>query len=144
VKFLWRRAIVGGRTAHRGADVDVCESEPVLHRDAFGLRRKVSLIKGTVQEVAGAIAGKDAAGAIGAMGTRSEPDEQEPRLGISKTWHWASPIFPIEVSTALDLGDLLAVSDQARAKRAFHDFPGQNSKLRYGFFLVNSSSMSDT
>ena len=78
------------------------------------------------------------------MGSRSKAYDQDPGLGVAKTWDWTAPVFPIAVSEPLYFGDVLPVSDESRAAGAGDDLCLQNSELRYGFFLVNSSSMSDT
>jgi len=52
----------------------------------------------------------------------SEPDDEQPRFGISKAWDRPAPIFLAAVSTPPYETDVLAMSDKARAAATPDDF----------------------
>jgi hypothetical protein len=69
-------------------------------------------VKNGIQEVAGTVAGKGAASAIGAVRPRRQPEYQYAGLFIAERWNRFSPINPIPISAALAGGDLFAILPQ--------------------------------
>jgi hypothetical protein len=68
-----------------------------------------------VQEVAAAISGEHAPGAIRAVGCGGQADDQELSLRIAEAGDGAAPVRFVAVGAALGAGDFLAVANQARA-----------------------------
>jgi hypothetical protein len=65
------------------------------------------------QEVAGTantVASEDAAGAIGAMRGRGEPDEQQARARVAESGHRPAPVGVIAIGTPFLAGNGLAVA----------------------------------
>ncbi len=81
-----------------------------------------------LHEVAGGVAGKGAAGAIGAVRAGSESEHEDAGMGIAESGNGLSPVLVVAVSAALLAGNLLAILDQTRAERAGNDFRIQNIK----------------
>ena len=71
-----------------------------------------------IEKVTRTITGEWAAGAIGAMGSGSKAQNQQPRPGIAKTGYRPGPIIPVKVSTALYASDFLTVFNQPGAASA--------------------------
>src|SRR5207247_665300 len=65
--------------------------------------------------------GADAAGSSSSVGRRGKADDEEPGAGISEAGDGPPPVLPIPERGPLRSGDLLAVSDQARAAAAADD-----------------------
>ena len=71
-----------------------------------------------IHEVAGGVSRKRPAGAIGAVSTRREAEDNDPSLRIAEAGDGLPPIFPVYVGAPFFPGDLLAVGDQARTAPA--------------------------
>ncbi len=107
-----RSGFVSGRRApYDRGDVGVAEFEAVLAVGGGGLRGEAERVQDRIQEVAGAVSGERASGAIGAVGAES--------------WNGACPVFLIDVGAASRLADALAVGTEAWAELA-----GYNRVLR--------------
>src|SRR5262245_46026237 len=65
-----------------------------------------------VARTAGAIAGEHAAGAVGAVRGRRQPDDQQPRRRITEARHRSRPVRFIAVGTPLLAADPLTVLAQ--------------------------------
>src|SRR5687767_5048592 len=74
--FFRQRLVRGRRAAGHGGDVAVAQLETVAACDGSGLAREPGAVEPGEQEIAGAIAGEDAAGAVAAVGGRREPHDQ--------------------------------------------------------------------
>src|SRR5947207_6507925 len=68
-----------------------------------------------------AVAGKDTAGAVGAMAGRCEPDDEHARARIAEAGNRARPVGVLAKGAALLLADASTVAAQARAALARHD-----------------------
>ena len=84
-------------------------------------------MKNTIQEVATAIARKHATRTIGAVCSRSEPEDQQSSVRVAKGRDRFSPIGLVFVSSAFGDGDGSAVVEQTRTNIAcddvaLHDF----------------------
>src|SRR5262249_4270751 len=78
VQHLLRQRLVVGRGATAGRrDVGCAQFQAVLAIDGGRLVGEAGLVQRGVQKVAGAVAGKDAARAIAAVGCRSEADDEQ-------------------------------------------------------------------
>ena len=88
---------------------------------AGGLVGEAGVVEGLVEEIAGAIAGEDAAGAVGAVGTGGEADDDEAGFGIAEGGDGEAPVGFVAIGAALGLGDGLAVLAEAGALVAVGD-----------------------
>src|SRR5208283_222811 len=118
-----RRLIPGRGAMAGGGDVGPVELHAVVARIAGGLRRKSRAVQHAVEDVAGTVASEHAAGAVGPMGSRREPQNQDPRARVAERRHGLSPVFPVEVSSALGSGDAGGIFSEPRTETAGHD-PG--------------------
>ena len=91
-----------------------------------GCDAKPVSIQGLVQKIARAVAGEHAAGAIRAVRSGRQPDEQQPRAGIAKSRHRLGPIIPIAIGAALHASHFGAIGNQPRAAHAGDDFAIQD------------------
>ena len=89
---------------------------------AGGLVGEAGVVECLVEEIAGAVAGEDAAGAVGAVGSGGESDDDEAGLGVAERGDGAAPVGFVAVGAALGLGDVLAVFAEAGALVAIDDF----------------------
>ena len=122
VAELRRRGSVPWRGASHGrGNVAIAQPEAVGLRDRGGLIRESVPVEGAKQPVAAPISREDAAGPIPSMRRRGKADDEEPGARISEAGDGPPPVLPIPERGPLRSGDLLAVSDQARAAAAADD-----------------------
>jgi hypothetical protein len=82
---LFGGGLVAGRSAvDDGADPDAAEAEAILKVCGVGLVGEAGVMKDRIEEVAGAVAGEDAAGTVAAVGSRSEAEGQDASPGSPK------------------------------------------------------------
>ena len=115
-----------GLVAGRGAADDranpgVAEAEAIVAGDGAGLGGEAELVEDRVHEVARAIAGKRAAGAVGSVGAGSEAEDQHTGAGIAEAGDRARPVIVVLVGAAAGLADAGAVVAQAGAELAGDD-----------------------
>ena len=123
IREFGRKRFVGGRsTADRGGDVGVFQLEAVVASDGSGLIGEAGFVEGVEKKIAGAVAGEDAAGAIAAVGSGGEPENEELRKRIAETGDGFAPVGPIAKGAAFFLRDFFTVNDEARAFAAGDDF----------------------
>lgn len=104
--------LVAGRCAtHRRRDIEICEPQAVVTGNGGRLGGEPGLVQDAVEEVSGGVPGKHAAGAIGAVGARGQPDEEHPGVRVSEGGHRAAPVGEVLVSAALLLGYETAMVD---------------------------------
>ena len=108
-------------TSHCGGNVAIAQPEAVGLRDRGGLIRESVPVEGPKQPLAAPISREDAAGSISSVGRRGKADDEEPGAGISEAGDGPPSVLPIPERGPLRSGDLLAVSDQARAAAAADD-----------------------
>ena len=73
------------------------------------------------EEVAGAVAGEGAAGAIGAMSAGGEAEDEDLGVGIAKGRDGLAPVFPIGIGAAAEAGYFGAVIAKAGTQVAGDD-----------------------
>jgi hypothetical protein len=81
-------------------------------------------VQGRHKKVAGSsgsVSGKNATGAIGPVGCRSQPDDEEACRRIAKARHWAHPIRLVQEGTAFHGCDVPAMLAEPRAAFACND-----------------------
>jgi len=74
-----------------------------------------------IHEVAGAVAGERAAGAVGSVGSGSEADDEDSGTGVAEAGDGASPVGLVLVGAAFGFADTLAVGAEAGAAFAGDD-----------------------
>ena len=91
--LLGRRLVGGRRAAGDGGDVAVAEPQAVVAADRLRLAREPGAVEAGEQEVAGAVAGEDAAGAVAAVRGGGEAHDQEPRPRVAEAGHGPAPVL---------------------------------------------------
>ena len=110
VADLLRRGLVAGRgAADDGADPELAELEAVVTMDGDGFAGEAELVQDGVHEVAGAVAGEGAAGAIGSVGSGGETENEDAGVGVAEAGDRFGPVLLIAVGLSAGLADGLAV-----------------------------------
>ncbi len=71
-----------------------------------------------IHEVAGAVAGEGAAGAVGSVSARSEAEDEDAGVGIAEARNRLSPVLLVSVGFAAGLADAADIGDEAGAAGA--------------------------
>ena len=116
---LWRGATDGG------GDPGSREPEAVVTAPGDRLVREAHPVEGGEEEVAGTVAGEDAARTVRAVGRRGEPEDYYLRLRVSEAGYGTAPVNLILIGGLLLAGDRLAPLDQPRTAAAGDDLPLQ-------------------
>lgn len=69
------------------------ERQPVIHRNRFAVAGQAKFVQGLVQQNAGVIAREWPAGAVGAVQSRREADDQQPGCRITERRDWPGMII---------------------------------------------------
>ena len=113
---------VAGRGAtDDGADPELAEFEAVVAADGGGLTGEAELVEDGVHEVAGAVAGEGAAGAVGAVGSGSEAENEDAGVGVSEAGDGLGPVLLIAEGFAAGFADAAAIVAQAGTTSAGGD-----------------------
>jgi hypothetical protein len=116
VANLLGEGLVAGRgAADDGGDPGVAQLEAVVAGDGAGFAGEAELVQDGVHEVAGAVAGEGAAGAVGSMGSRGEAEDEDSGLGVAKAGYGARPVGLVVIGTPFGLADAAAVDAKTRA-----------------------------
>jgi hypothetical protein len=75
-------------------------------------------MKDGIHEVSGCVSGEGTAGAVAAVGSRSETEDEDAGGGISEAGDGTGPVVVLEIGSALLAADALAVFDEARTEAA--------------------------
>jgi len=137
VADLLGRGLVAGRgAADDGADPGLAQVEAVVAGDGAGLRGEAKFMQDGVHEVAGAVASKGAAGAVGSVGTGSEAEDEDAGARVAKAGDRTRPVILILVGAAAGFPNAGAVFAEAGTEFAGDDrvadalvFRGQDWKL---------------
>ena len=81
---------------------------------AVGLVGEAGVVQHGIEEVAGAVAGEDAAGAVAAVGSGGEAEGQDAGFGVAVAGHGTGPVGLVDVGAAFALADALAVLAKSR------------------------------
>ena len=119
--LLGERLVSGRGAANDGGDPGVAELEAVVAGDGTGFGGEAKLVEDRVHEVAGAVTGEGAAGAVGSVSSGSEADDEDSSAGVAETGDRARPVGLVLVGTAFGFADTLAVSAKAGAAFAGND-----------------------
>src|SRR6185437_5095754 len=107
--------VAGRRTANDGADPHAAEPETVVYMCRGWLVGEAGVVQHGIEEVSGAVAGEDSAGAIAAVGSRGEAEGQDASFGVAVARHGTGPVSLIDVGAPFALADALAVFAKSRA-----------------------------
>ena len=105
--------------------------------------RKAGAIERRHQEVAGpagAVAGEDAARAVGAVRSRREADDEDARVRIAETGNRTRPVRLVTIGPPFFAADLLAVLAQPRAALARNDRVANGYQTRHAFCRTMGAS----
>ena len=116
-----RRAVCRWCAAHRGRDETASEPLAVVTGDRRRLRGEARTMERCEQEVAGTVAGENAARAITPVRCRREPEQEYPRLRIPEAWEGPPPVALARIGCARRRRDRLPIGDKARAAPALND-----------------------
>ena len=97
-----------------GGDGGIDQLEAVIAVGGGGLGGKSGFMHGVEEEVAGAVAGEHAAGAVGAVGRGGEADQEQAGGGRPEVGDRLGPVGPVGKGAAFFGSDRLAVLAQAR------------------------------
>lgn len=122
VADLFGKRFVSGRSAaDDGGDPGVAQVEAVFAVDRAGFAGKVELVEDRVHEVARAVSGKWATGAIGAVCSGGKTEQEDAGAWISEAGYGARPVGLVDVGTTAVLADSSAEGAKARAALAQDD-----------------------
>jgi hypothetical protein len=122
VANLLRLRLVAGRgAADDGGDPGVAKFEAIAAVGGAGFAGQAQVVQDGVHEVAGAIAGKGATGAVRSVGAGREAQDEDASAWIAKAGNRARPVGLIKVGAAFGLADALTVFAKARTKFAGDD-----------------------
>lgn len=113
--------VTGWGAVDGAGDPGVAEEEAVVAVGAGGLVGEAGVEEGLIEEVAGAVTGEDAAGAVGAVSAGGEAEDEEAGGGVAEGGDGAAPVGLVEIGAALDLRDEAAVLAEAGAALAGDD-----------------------
>lgn len=130
VADLLRRGLISWRSAaNDGADPRIAQAESVVAVDCPRFGGKAELVQDGVHEVAGAVSGEGAAGAVGSVGAGSKAEDEHARAGIPEARYGTSPVLLVLVGAAAGLADSGAVGAEARAELAGDDLVANECML---------------
>ena len=107
--FLRGGLVAGRGAADDGADPELAELEAVVAMEGDGFAGEAELVEDGVHEVAGAVAGEGAAGAVGSVGTGGEAEDENAGVGIAEAGDGFGPVFLIAVGFSAGLADATAI-----------------------------------
>ena len=113
--------VVGRGAADGGGDPEVVELHAIVAGDGGWLGGVAGGVKQWVEEGAGAVTGERAAGAVGAVGTGGQAQEEDAGSLVAEAGDGAGPILVVAVGAAFFAGDGIAVCAEARAALAGDD-----------------------
>lgn len=93
-----------------------------------GLIGEAGFVERAEEEIAGAVAGEDAASAVGTMGAGGEAEDEEAGGGVTEAGDGSAPVGFRSVGATLDDGDVGAVFSQAGALITGDDGGGEGTE----------------
>ena len=88
---------------------------PSSRETARGLVGEAQIVEDGVHEVARAVAGEDAAGAVGSVGSGSEAKDEDAGAGVAKAGDGTGPVGLVLVGATFGFADAAAVVAKAGA-----------------------------
>ena len=107
--LLGERLVAGRGAADDRGDPGVAEFEAVVAGDGAGFAGEAELVQDGIHEVAGAVAGEGAAGAVGSVGAGGEAEDEDAGAGIAEAGDGAGPVGLVLVGAAFGFADAAAV-----------------------------------
>ena len=130
VVALGRGRPVGGRgAADRRGDPGVAQAQAVAAVLGLGLIGVAGPVQGGEEPIAGAVAGEDPAGAVGAVRGRGEADDYQPRRRVAEAVDRPRPVVLAAVAHGRVGRGCLAPPDQPRAAAADVDLGRQRGEV---------------
>ena len=129
VKFLRRGLVVRRGATDDRRDIEVVEVQSVVLCDRGWLVAESGLVKGPVEEVPGAVAGKDTAGPVSSVGCRGEAQDPEAGGGIPKSRNRPAPVALVRMAGDPFPGDRLPPCDKTGTAATVDDFRGKGEKV---------------
>src|SRR5689334_20021432 len=97
MELVGGRLVVGRRAADRGGDDAIAQCQSVVDGSAGGLRREASFVQCAIEKPTALVAGEHASGAVRAVRSGSESDDDEPRFLVAKRGNGTAPIGPLAI-----------------------------------------------
>ena len=119
--LLGEGLVAGWGAADDGGDPGVAEAEAVGAGDGEGGGGEAEGVEDGVHEVAGAVSGEGAAGAVGTVGSGGEAEDEDAGVGVAEPGDGTGPIGLVEVGAAADFTDGLAVEAETGTALAGDD-----------------------
>src|SRR5260221_12415415 len=91
-ELVRERFVVGWGAADGGGDVQFFQLQAVVAIGGGRLGGESGFVEGRVHEFSGGVAGEGAAGTVGAVGSGSEAEDDDARLGISEAGDGLAPV----------------------------------------------------
>ena len=106
-EFLGRGLVSRRGAANDRGDPGVAELESIIAGDGVGFGGEAEFVEDRVHEVAGAVAGEWAAGAVGSVSAGGETEDEDAGAGVSEAGNGTAPVGLVLVGAAFGLGDAL-------------------------------------
>ena len=119
--LLWGGLVAGWSATDDGANPELAELEAIVSADGDGLAGQPELVQDGIHEVAGAVAGEGAAGAVGTVGSGGEAEDEDAGVGVAETRNGFGPVLLVAVGLAAVFADGAAVVDEPGAAGAGGD-----------------------
>jgi len=113
--LLGVRLVAGRSAANDGGDPGVAELEAVVAGDGAGFAGEAELVQDGIHEVARAVAGEGASGAVGSVGAGREAENEDSGAGVPKAGDRAGPVGLVLVGAAFGFADAATVFAKAGA-----------------------------
>lgn len=120
--LIARGLIIGWNAARRGSDIGVRKRQTIFPRRTVRLIRETRFEQRSIEKFTRAVAGEDSAGAVAAVRSRRETNNQQAGRGIPESRNRPAPIFLPPIGAPLYSADLFAMSDEAWAAKATRYF----------------------
>ena len=119
--FVGGGLVAGRRAADDRGDPGVAEFEAVVAMQSAGFGGKAEGIEDGIHEVAGAVAGEGASGAVGTVGSGGEAQDEDAGFGVAEAGDGSRPVGLVDVGAATGFAEAGAVEAEARASFAGDD-----------------------
>jgi hypothetical protein len=132
--------LVAGRgAADDGGDPGMAQAESIVAGDGPGFAGEAELVEHGIHEIAGAVAGEGATGAVCAVGSGGEAEDEHAGARITETGHRARPVDVILVGSAAGFSDASAIVAQAGTEFAADDRVANAVQIRRGSWKLGQN-----
>src|SRR5277367_1248846 len=121
-QFLRKRLVVWRSAAYCSRNVEIFQLQPVIAFGGVRLIGETGLMQDGEHKFPRRISGERTPSAIGAVRAGSEPEDENPRIGIAESGDGLSPVLAIAISAAFLASNPFAVFHQPRTAGASDDF----------------------